>query len=445
MLAVLGGVSVSLQAQDFFRDLGTSRSSGGIGPGVTTSDYTYTDAAPSEFRKTTPINKTEEDDKYNFALGPLRFGIAVGVGFEFNDNIALSDHHRESDLIFRPLINFDVSLPISDNNTLRLSVGASYAKYFEHSSFDSGGLLFAPTSALSAGIDIGAVHITLRDRFSYQEEPYDVAVLSNVADYRRYENQAGIELDWPINQNVSFGAGYDHFNLWSSGSTFSSQDHAIDTIFIRPTVQVTPGIKVGLFGSVSAISYDAADRADATAILIGPTIDIEFSEHLALYAEVGYQAVNFDGVSHFDQEFFKNLTPSERALFQDSSDAGGVYFKIELSQKIGPVFEHSITASRTAELGFSSDFYDLYHIEYAANFKGLRNTEIGPLIFYEHYATSGDFGEKADRWGAAIGIRHHLTNSITLGLDYRFLYKNSNLPNADYYQNIIFLSAYYRF
>src|SRR4051812_36706052 len=105
-------------AQDFFRDLGTSRSSGGIGPGLNTSDYSYTDAAPSAMHRLTPVDEAQDNDKYNFALGPLRFGIAVGVGVEWNDNTGLSDHNRESDFILRPLVNLDVAWPISDHNTL---------------------------------------------------------------------------------------------------------------------------------------------------------------------------------------------------------------------------------------------------------------------------------------------------------------------------------------
>jgi opacity protein-like surface antigen len=446
-VALWSGVFTEIQAQDFFRDLGTSRSSGGIGPGITTSDYSYTDAAPSAMHRLTPVD-TQDNDKYNFALGPLRFGVAVGVGIEWNDNIALSNHNRESDFILRPLINLDVAWPISDHNTLRLTLGASWAKYFEHSEFDSGGLIISPTSALEMGIDVGAVHITLRDRFSYQEDPYSAVVLSNVANYRRYENQAGIEVDWPINQNVNLGIGYDHFNLWTNGSEFSSQDHSIDTVYVRPTVQVTPGIKVGLFASFSEIAYDDSARADAQAFMVGPTVDIKFNEHLSLYAEVGYQAINNDGTSNFsevDDKLFSGFSTSDPALLNDSSDSGGLYFKVELAHKASPIFEHAVTASRTSELGFFSNTYELYHFEYAANYKGIRNTEIGPIIFYDHYKTSGNLSETADRYGAAIGIRHHLTNSITLGLDYRFLYQNSDQPDSDYHQNLIFLSAYYRF
>ena len=67
------------------------------------------------------------------------------------------------------------------------------------------------------------------------------------------------------------------------------------------------------------------------------------------------------------------------------------------------------------------------------------------MLFYEHYETSGNVGEKADRWGVAIAIRHHFSNNFTVGLDYRFLYKDSNVRDNDYYQNIAFLSLYYRF
>lgn len=444
VIAVLAAASVEICAQDFFRDLGTSRSSGGIGP-VSPSEYTYQDTRPSALRPVTSIDQIEQEGDYNFALGPIRFSLAAGIGVEFNDNITLADNDRESDIIIRPLLNLDLAWPISPSTTLTLSLGASYAKYMEHSEFDTEGVLFSPTSALRISFELGAVKFIVRDRFSYQEEPYNVAVLSNTAVYRRYENQLGFDVEWPINQQLTFGAGYDHYNLWTLDDEFSSQTRAIDTGFIRPTYQLTPAVKVGLFGSFSNIDFDSGGRADGTATLIGPFIDIRFSPFLALYLEVGHQTIKFDGVSTFDDDFFSNLTEEERALFRDDSDASALYFRFELSHKATPVFEHAISASRTAEIGFGSDYFDLYHFEYNANFKGLAKTEIGPSLFYEHYETSGDFGETAHRWGAAIGIRHHLTNSLTLGLDYRFLYKDSNIRNSDYYQNIAFVSLYYRF
>ena len=84
-------------------------------------------------------------------------------------------------------------------------------------------------------------------------------------------------------------------------------------------------------------------------------------------------------------------------------------------------------------------------MEYNADWKCLPHTEFGPSVFYEYYTTSGPGGEDAYRIGAALGIRYHFSNSLTLGLDYRYLYKQSDLVNADYYQNLVFLSVYYKF
>src|SRR5215218_10304873 len=179
-------------AQEFFRDFGTSRSSGGLGP-VTPSEYTYQDQRPSGLRpllseqELTMQERYEQEDRYNFALGPFRFGIAAGLGLEFNDNITLADDDRISDFILRPIVALEGRWNLSELNTLRLSIGASYAKYFEHSEFDSDGVLLSPNSELSLTFFVGSVKFTVRDRFSYQEEAYDQPVLSNTALYRRYE------------------------------------------------------------------------------------------------------------------------------------------------------------------------------------------------------------------------------------------------------------------
>lgn len=449
-LLLVSGAS-SVIAQDFFRELGTSRTSGGIGP-VMPSEYGYRDAVPSGMNPVVANPDSTQDEKYNMAVGPVRMSVAVGVGLEWNDNISLADKNRESDFIFRPLVNLDVMWPISDLNTLRFSVGASYAKYFDHSELDSGGLILSPNSELEFTLQVAAFTITLRDRFSYQEEPYTIAQLSNVAKYERYENQAGIDVLWPINEKLSLTFGFDHYNIWSKTDLFSSEDHSIDTIFVKPSYELSPGFKLGLSGSLSFFDYDSADRADGTNVLIGPFVDWQINPYLNAYLEVGYQGMNNDGTSYYGNDFYAQLDPAFRDLdsnqqdaFSDSSDSNGLYFKLQITHTPNDVFEHGLLASKTTELGFGTNSYDLYHFEYGATFKGIYHTEVSPMFFYEHYETSGNFSEKAHRAGASLGIRHHLTDSITLGLDYRYLIKNSNLDDADYYQNLVFLSMYYRF
>jgi hypothetical protein len=200
LAVVLGATAGTARAQDFFRDFGPSRSSAGFGP-VMPSEYTFSENSPTGLQPLTPIDESGEADRYNFALGPVRFALAAGIGAEFNDNITLSDNDRISDVIIRPFVGLDASWRISELNTLRFSLGASYAKYLDHSEFDSEGILLSPTSELALTFSLGVIRVTLRDRFSYQEDAYDVPQLSNVAVYRRYENQIGVQFDWQITSN----------------------------------------------------------------------------------------------------------------------------------------------------------------------------------------------------------------------------------------------------
>ena len=431
-------------AQDFFRDFGTSRSSGGLGP-VSPSEYTYQDASPSQLQPVTAEDDAAAADKYNFAIGPIRFSVAAGLGVEINDNITLSEDDRESDIVIRPSLNFDGVWRLSELNTLRFSLGIGYAKYLNHSEFDTEGLLLSPNSELALSVEVGGLRFTVRDRVSYQEEAYDIPQLSNVGVYRRWENQAGIKMDWPINEALTLSAGYDHYNLWTVDDEFSSEERAIDTVFVTPTVKLAPGIKLGVNAAWSWIDFETDERQDGTSLMLGPLIEWQLSDVTNLYLEAGYQRLNFDGESTFDDDFFTDLEPEIRALFRDSSDTDAFYTKFEIQNRPSDIFEHRLLASKTAEIGFGSNYYDLYHIEYNARWRPTRDTEIGPVLFYEYYQTSGDSNEEAWRIGASVGIRRNLSNSLTLGLDYRFLLKESNIEGLSYYQNLAFLSLYYKF
>jgi len=443
--------------QDFFRDLGTSRSSGGIGP-VVPSEYSYQDSSPSGLRDLAVgqdlalPEEMDEADRYNFAIGAIRFGLAAGVGLEWNDNIKLSENDRLSDFILRPILNLEAQWQMSDLNTLRFNIGVSYAKYFSHSEYDTNGVLISPTSDIALNFFVGPIKFTVRDRFSYQEDAYDVPQLSDTAVYGRWENQAGIGMDWSINESFNISAGYDHYNLWTREEEFSAQDRVIDTVFIKPAWQVHPAFKFGVSASYSHINFDSSERSDGNGLLVGPFIEWQLSDVTNLYLEGGYQSLKFDGSSDYYNQQIDDLGLSDdnsdavREILRDNEDdSGNYYVKFEINNRPSDVFRHRLAFSRTTEIGFSSNFYEIYNVGYDAQWRPMQHVELGPTVFFEHYTSSGVNPEEADRFGASIGIRYHFSNSITIGLDYRYIWKDSNLPEADYYQNLAFLSIYYKF
>ena len=430
--------------QEFFREFGTSRSSGGIGR-ITPSAEVFSGNSPSGLSPVDAVDQGAVEEKYNFRLGLVDFVVAAGIGVEFNDNITLASSNEISDIIIRPEINIEGVLRVSELNTLRFGLGLGYAKYVDHSEFDSDGVIISPTSALVWSIKSGSVTFTVRERLSYQEDPFALATLSNAATFKRWENQAGFEIDWDATEYARVSVGFDRFDLWAKDDSFTSQDRSINTVFLRPSVDVSPRLTVGLNGSVSWTSYKENIQADGQTILVGPFMQVKVSDVTDFYAEVGWQQSSFDGATIQQLETRDANGAIVNPLLVDTDDSQSLYFKAQISNRPSENFRHSFTASRTSENGLGSNFYDLYHFEYSADWLIRENTSITPVVFYETYKTSGNLQEDASRMGLALGIHHMLSNSLTIGLDYRFLTKDSNRPDADYKQNLGMFSLYYKF
>jgi len=392
-------------------------------------DYFRDLESPREIAPVVQLNP-EQDTHYNLAVGPVRVNVAAGVGFEYNDNINLSDHDRQSDFIFRPSLNIDSVYQLSQLNTLRFSIGLGYAKYLDHSQYDSRGILFSPNSEIAMTIMVGQVDVTLRDRFSYQEDPYAIPTISNVTDFRRYENLVGAQADWDMNSLVHLTVGYNHYNLWVIDTpTLDEASHSIDTVFVRPAYKIAPTVTVGLNASASYIQYDTSLFNDAASILVGPYVDWSITDATRLYVEGGYQDFLDEGGGSIG----------------NVGDANSYYVKTELDNRLTDSFNQRLSLSRTIEAGYTSQYYELLHVEYAADWKLTPDFVFDPVFFYEHYTASGGVSETGDRFGTDLGLRYILTPSITLGGDYRFILNNSNGPDTNYYQNLVLLSLFYNF
>lgn len=396
---------VSLQAQEYFRALGSSA-----------------DLA---------VVQAPKEQNYNFTLGSSAgVNISAGLALEYNDNINLAtSSRRESDFIIRPSVQADATWRISDLNTLRFSIGLSYAKYASHSEFDTLGVLLSPNSAIAMTIQAGPLSITLRDRFSYQEDPFDLPVLSGVADYRRLENTAGIQVDWPLTEKAALTVGYDHYNLWTFDDKFKELERAIETVYARPSYMIGQNVTIGANLSASYIHYLHAGQNDGENYMAGFYLGAGLSRSTHVDAEIGYQDLTFE----------------KGGAILDNSDSSSWYARAEVSHQLTEYFSHHLLFSKNSELGFGENFYTLYHAEYGADWRVLPELTLIPTLFYEHYETHGVDPEKADRYGAALGARWVVASTVTLGLDYRFLLKDSNLPDLGYRQNMVLLSAFYNF
>jgi hypothetical protein len=398
---------------------------------------------------------------YNLQVGPMKFRFSATMGFEYNDNINLAEDGSalflgptglvritttpQEDIILHPQVNLNVLWPITQLNTIRLDLGIGYAFYMDHSNYNTSSVLVTPGSQLAFDIFVGDFRINIHDRFSVQQDPIAEVALSNVADYGRFENTAGVSVLWDLNQAV-VTLGYDHYNYISTNSVFEYLDRAAE--IFSGSVGFTPSstVTVGVEGSFVDTYYDQNVLNDSRNYSAGLFIETQLTNYLKLRVAGGYQNIDFDNTG----------------LVNDSHDLDDYYFNALLSHRVNSVLTHNLSVGHETQLGVNSNYVRLNYARHTATWNIFYHTLFSTELFYEDAEESGGLGtlgapapgvpnlnpflaEHIHRYGGALTLGYQLTPHVTLGLRYQYTQKDSDQPLRDYRQNRIAFDGTYSF
>ena len=384
---------------------------------------------------------------YNLLVGPVRFRFSATAGLEYNDNINIAEVNTQSDLIFRPQINFNALWPITQLNTLRFDIGIGYAFYLDHSEYNTNGLLLSPGSQLSFDIFVGDFRINFHDRFSLEQDPIGEPGLSNVADYGRFQNTAGVSVLWDLNK-VVLTFGYDHYTFIATNDDFSYLDRNAEILMATASFAVTSTTAIGVEASYVFNRYDEDLLNDSNTFSFGGFVETQITSYLKLRAAAGYQTITFDDDDVVLGPFPPGFLPNgERFVtFEDQGDLDAVYFNLLLSHRISGAVTHSLAAGQESQLGVNSNFIRLKYIRHTASWNIINRTLLTSELFYEDAKESGGFvDEHLHRYGGALSLGYQLTRHVTLGARYQYTQKDSNVPLRDYRQNRVSLDGTYSF
>ena len=380
--------------------------------------------AAAEARRQSP-----EQIPYNLLAGPIRFLFSITTGVEYNDNINLAERNKQDDIIIRPQFNIDAIWPVTQLNTLKLDLGIGYAFYLDHPNANTNGVLIQPGSQLSFDIFVQDFRINLHDRFSLQQDPVAQLQLSNVVDYGRFENTAGVSVLWDLNKAV-LTFGYDHYTYVSTTDTFSYLDRNAEELTFSAYFAFTSTTGGGIESSAVYNYYDEDFLNDSVTYSVGPFVETQVTNYLKLRASAGYQMINFDG----------------GGFVQDASDSNDFYANILLSHRINANIFQTLSAGHESQLGVNSNFVALNYVRHTATWNIIRGTLLSTELFYEDGDDSGGiFSEHIQRYGGAISLGYQLTKHVTLGLRYQYTQKQSDQPNRDYKQNRVSIDGTYSF
>jgi len=386
---------------------------------------------------------------YNLLLGPVRFRFSATFGVEYNDNINLSDEgtavivtptgpvllrsQKEDDVILRPAINLDAIWPITQLNTLRLDLGLSYAIYVQHSNADTNGVLISPGSQLAFDIFVGDFRINIHDRPSLQQDPIAELALSNVVDYGRFENTAGVSVLWDLNKAV-LTLGYDHYNYVSTVSDFDYLNRNAEELSGTLGVNVASTTIVGVESYAVFNYYDENVLNDSTDWAVGGFVETQLTSYLRLRAAAGYQQIDFDNNAVISTQF------------ADSTKLSDYYANVLITHRINAAIRQAVSAGHESQLGVNSDYITLNYVRHTVSWNIIRNTLLSTEFFYEDADDSGGFiNEHFQRYGGAITVGYQLTPHVTLGLRYQYTQKDSDVVLRDYKQNRVSVDATYSF
>ena len=394
---------------------------------------------------------------YNLLLGPVRFRVGASVGVEYNDNINYAEVNTQDDVIITPNMTLDAIWPITQLNTLRLDLGIGYSFYLDHSEDNTDAILIAPKSQLAFDIFVGDFRIDIHDKFQLEQDPIEEGALSNVTNYGRFENTAGVSVLWDLNK-LLLQVGYDHYNFIATNSDFDYLNRNSEIVGGSAAFIVNPTLTVGVEGSAIWTRY--TDDNNGVGIMndnedysVGGFVELALTNNLKVRAAGGYQWINFD--QHFVTFFFGPFG----IPFPDHKDLQDYYVNGLVTHRINAQLSQTLSAGHENQLGVNSNYITLNYVRHTLSWNLIRNVLLSTEFFFEDAEESGGdvgatpftvltgqpAGEHFQRIGGAITLGYQLTPHVTLGVRYQGTSKDSNVFLRDYNQNRVSVDGTYSF
>ncbi|MDB6065952.1 MAG: hypothetical protein JWR26_2160 [Pedosphaera sp.] len=381
------------------------------------------------------LKKSIEDEQYNLRYGPVRMAIGAGLGVSYTDNVFYS-HHPIEDMLVKPEMTVAGLWPITELNTLRLSLGLSYEWYLKNKALNANAPLVNPGSELAFNLFAGDFRIRLHERFSYQESLFfngingdDVRFynFNDVGTFKRLDNEAGFQVTWDLNK-VVLSAGYNHENFISYTRSFEYLNRASEWFTTSAALYLGDRAQTGLESQASLHNYDHQTILnDNWRVRVGPFVEATLREKLKLRVGGGFDTARYDAA----------------ALGNNNYDSYYAYARIRQETRL---FSHSLGVGREFLLGDNANNLRTTYVRYSISSPVVAHVDLGAsasVNVAEEFG--GVFEEKFTYYEAGVRVGYQFHKYWRADLSYLFRLKESNLAPRDFHRNQVTLAASYSF
>ena len=410
----------------------------------TLTPTTSTNPAPSATANTGATD-------YNLRVGPVKFSLDAIGGIEYIDNISYSQVNRTSDEVVRLGLNILTVIPLTHLNVIRFDIGVGFVRYLEHPNATSGDTFITPGSQIALDAYIGDyVKLNVHDAFDIRQDPVDSAELSNVTNFGRFTNTAGVTTTVDLHDGLVFTGEFDYFNYVALNGDFDYLDRDAEQFAASVTYQLRPRVFVGLDGGYSLTDYTNGGLNDSSGGTVGALLDATITPYFRLVLHGGYQFASFDSGGTVDRGFYNAFDFVDglptTGTYTDRYSLSTFYWSATLNNRINAYLTHSLSLGREADLGLISNYVKVDYIRYNIAWRVLSNVTLAGDLFYDHDVESGGpFDERINRYGGDISLGYQFNRHLSAAAHYAYIKKDSDADLRNYYQNRVGLDVDYHF
>lgn len=367
---------------------------------------------------------------YNVKVGPSAWRFSAGTELQVNDNLRGEAVNQQADVIWRPEVEAEMRLAVSEVNGLSLRVGGGYAFYVQHGEYDRP--FIRPGSEVSMDVYAGDFWINAHDRFAIVEEGYLDPTVTGIGNYERLDNAAGVAATWDLNRVVA-RVGYDHMTYGSLSGGVGERDGESEVLAGSAGYVWQAGMRAGLEVGGGLMHYGAAGGGrqfrDGREWSAGGFWEGQLTEHIQGRAGGGYTV----------------FRPESGVAAELGQEFSGVYGEVGVAHRVNERVEYGLSGGRRLNFGYFGGLLDQYFCRWEGSWRILRKTAITTTFSWQHGAQVGAGAETFEWFGPGVSASRPLTSKLIGSLGYQYYWRGSNLPGRDYAANLATGRLTYRF
>jgi hypothetical protein len=368
---------------------------------------------------------------YNLQAGPTYWRFGASLGLAYNDNIDLVQSGQTGDFLYTPSLNAQLLWPVSQIQTLNLSIGAGYSGYVDHSSLNRA--FVTPNSGLSFNIFAGDFLINLHDRFSISENNYQDPTVTASGGYSQFQNAVGIAVTWDLNKLV-VNLGYDHSTGLELTGGEGQAGQSSDIFSAAAGLTLKPGMVLGIEAGGSLLNYSVATTntpyTGGTQWNAGPYFKRVLTEYMTFSVDAGY-VLN---------------SPNANGSLPTAQEFGGYFVTVALTDRLNRFVQVNLNGGRNLSSTLFAGPTDTYSANLSANWNIIRKLTLVTSFAYQLGTQVGVAGgETFEQYGPNIQLSRPITKKLSSSLAYQFLERGANAAGQAYTLNVVTLGISYQF